>query len=312
MGKIDVSVVVLTYNQEKTVGRTLESILNQNHTCTFEIIIGDDASTDHTRFVCEEYAQKFPEIIKINAPHKNLGVVSNYEETINRCSGTYRMGCAGDDWWSNPNKMQYQFDYMESHPNCVLHYGGFTEYYEATGQSKVKKPIKIKGELFECLLQINPICAPTSCIRMSAFRKYDFHDFIKEGFLVEDWPNWLALSQYGTFDTTDDSLVTYTIAYGTLHNNKKFDTRKRYLDNFHEMRKYFARLRGKEESYRYLIDNVYYRSVGDAAVKYGQRKTALSNYKQIKNKDRKTWMKLVCCLIPVFFNMIHAKMNKNM
>ena len=52
---VDVSVGVLTYNQEKTIARTLDSILNQRHTCTFEIIIGDDCSSDDTRKICEEY-----------------------------------------------------------------------------------------------------------------------------------------------------------------------------------------------------------------------------------------------------------------
>ena len=61
---VDVSVAVLTYNQEKTITRTLDSILNQRHTCTFEIIIGDDSSTDDTRKICEEYAAKYPDVIK--------------------------------------------------------------------------------------------------------------------------------------------------------------------------------------------------------------------------------------------------------
>lgn len=312
MEHIDVSVVVLAYNQEKTVGRTLDSILNQRHTCSFEIIVGDDASSDGTRSICERYAAKYPEIIKLNAPHENLGVIKNYEETINRCRGTYRMGCAGDDWWSNLGKMQMQFEYMESHPNCVVYYGGFTEYYEASGLSKTKKPIKLSGNTFECLLKINPICAPTSCIRMSAFHQYCFHDFIEQGFVVEDWPNWLALSQFGTFDSTDESLATYTIAYGTLHNNIKFETRKRFLDNFHKMRLYFLDKTKTKERYIDLIKDVYHKSVGDAAVKYGERTIALANYNQIKDKDKKTWMKIFACSFPFFFHLIHSKLNKNM
>lgn len=312
MESIDVSVVVLTYNQEKTIGRTLDSIIGQYHKCTYEIVIGDDASSDNTRAVCEEYASRYPDIIQINAPHVNLGVVKNYEETINRCRGAYRMGCAGDDWWSNPNKMQMQFEYMESHPDCVVCYGGFTEYYEATGLERVKKPIKMSGDTFECLLKMNPVCAPTSCIRMSAFRKYDFHEFIAQGFLVEDWPNWLALSQHGTFDTIDESLVTYTISYGTLHNNKKFVTRKKYLDNFHKMRQYFTKLRGKEDVYKTLIENVYHKSIGDTAVKYGERKIALENYMKVNNKDVKTIVKIICCIVPFLFKRVNTKMNKNM
>lgn len=304
--------MVLTFNQEKTIARTLDSILSQKCTCSFEIIVGDDASTDSTRTICEQYEAKYPDVIKINPLHENYGVVRNYEETLSRCSGTYRMACAGDDWWSNPNKMQLQFDYMEKHRECVVLYGGFTEYYEATGNSREKKPIRINGDLFEVLLQMNPVCAPTACIRMSALRKYDFHDFVKEGFLVEDWPNWLALSKYGTFDTMDESLVTYTIAYGTLHNNRKFEARKRYLDNFHKMRKYFISSRGKGDQYDTLIGDVYHKSVGDAAVKYGERKVALENYKQIQSKDKKTWIKIICCMVPILFNRIHSKMNRNM
>lgn len=311
MIKTDVSVVVLTYNQEKTIARTLDSIIAQQHTCNYEIIVGDDASTDNTRLICEEYAEKYPEIIKLNTSHENYGVVRNYDEIIGRCKGTYIMVCAGDDWWSNPRKMQLQFDYMESHPDCVVFYGGFTEYYEASGITKIKKPIKIFGDSFKCLLQINPICAPTSCIRMSAFRKYNFRDFVKEGFLVEDWPNWLALTQYGTFDSTDESLVTYTISYGTLHNNKKFETRKKYLDNFHKMRKYFIKQRGMEQ-YLPLIDDVYHKSLGDAAVKYGERKIAIENFRKVKSKDKKIWVKLICSNFPFLFKRMQAKLNKNM
>lgn len=309
---VDVSVGVLTYNQEKTIGRTLDSILNQRHTCTFEIIIGDDASTDGTRKVCEEYASKYPDIIKLNDPHPNYGVVLNQEETLNRSTGKYRMGCPGDDIWSNPDKMQKQFDYMESHENCVVYYGGFIEFYEATGVSVVKTPEKIKGNQFEYLLRTNPVCAPTACIRMSALKKINVHHFIEQGFMVEDWPKWLALSKYGTFDTTDEPLVTYCIAYGTLHNNKKFETRKKYLDNFLKMRLFYAEECGCLQKYESAIYDYYHLSVADTAIKYGERKVALENYKQVNRKSFKVYSKILICSIPFLFNKMNARKNKNM
>lgn len=309
---VDVSVAVLTYNQEKTIARTLDSILNQRHTCTFEIIIGDDSSTDDTRKICEEYAAKYPNIIKINAPHPNYGVVLNHEETLSRCTGKYRMGCAGDDYWSNPNKMQMQYDYMEGHPNCVVCHGGFTEYYEATGVSIVKTPEKIIGNQFAYLLKTNPICAPTACIRMSALRKINVHHFIEQGFLVEDWPKWLALSKYGTIDSTDESLVTYCIAYGTLHNNKKFDTRKKYLDNFLKMRLYYAKEYGCLDKYESSIFDYYHLSVAYAAIKYGERNIALDQFNKLNKKNLKIWVKMIICSIPFLFNKMNAVKNKNM
>ena len=309
---VDVSICILTYNQEKTIGRTLDYILAQKHSCSFEIVIGDDASTDGTRKVCEEYASKYPDIIKLNDPHPNYGVVLNHEETLNRCTGKYRMGCAGDDFWSNPDKMQKQFDYMESHPNCVVYHGGFTEYYEATGVSIVKTPEKISGDQFEYLLRTNPVCGPTACVRMSALLKINVHHFIEQGFMVEDWPKWLALSKYGTFDTTDESLVTYCIAYGTLHNNRKFETRKKYLDNFLKMRLYYAEEYGCLQKYESEIYDYYHLSVADTAIKYGEREVALENYRQINRKGTKIYAKILICSIPFFFNILNARKNKNM
>ena len=309
---VDVSVCVLTYNQEKTIGRTLDYILAQKHSCSFEIIIGDDASTDNTRKICEEYALRNPGIININDIHPNYGVVRNHEETLSRCTGKYRMGCAGDDWWSNLNKMQMQYDYMESHPNCVVFYGGYTEHYTATGAEIIKRPVKIIGDPFEFILRTNPVCAPTSCIRMSALRDINVHHFIEQGFMVEDWPKWLALTKYGTFDATDESLVTYSVAYGSLHNNKNFDARKKYLENYHKMRQYYAKENGTFEKYIDMIDDIYYLSVALDAIKYNERKIAIQYFKKLHNRDVKNNIKMAFCYVPFLFKKMYMKVNSNM
>ena len=100
-----VSIIVITYNQEKTIARTLNSILHQETQYPFEIIIGDDASTDGTRVICEEYRNKYPNIIKLNEYHPNYGVVKNYAEALKRCTGKYIMVCAGDDWLHHKKKV---------------------------------------------------------------------------------------------------------------------------------------------------------------------------------------------------------------
>ena len=76
-----ISVVVVTYNQEKTIARTLDSILCQRCHLPIEIVIGEDASTDNTRAICEDYAKRYPQIRLFSNP-QNKGVADNYIDCL--------------------------------------------------------------------------------------------------------------------------------------------------------------------------------------------------------------------------------------
>lgn len=76
----EVSVIIVTYNQADSIGRSIESVLSQQCDFIFEIIIGEDGSTDNTREVCEDYARRFPEIVRMMPKAPNKGVVDNYFE----------------------------------------------------------------------------------------------------------------------------------------------------------------------------------------------------------------------------------------
>ncbi len=77
-----VSIIVTTYNQEKTIGRTLDSILCQECQFDFEIVIGEDGSTDSTRQVCEQYVLRNPTIVKLMPQAPNKGIVDNYFDCL--------------------------------------------------------------------------------------------------------------------------------------------------------------------------------------------------------------------------------------
>ena len=92
-----ISVIVITYNQERTIGRTLDSILNQRCHLPLEIIIGEDASIDNTRKICETYAERFPKMVKLMEKAPNKGIVDNYFDCLLTCKGKFIADCAGDD-----------------------------------------------------------------------------------------------------------------------------------------------------------------------------------------------------------------------
>ena len=78
MSNLQLSVCIITYNQEKYLPQALDSILNQEHNYSYEIIVGEDCSTDNTRKVLEDYATKYPDIIKPIYNNHNLGLLKNY------------------------------------------------------------------------------------------------------------------------------------------------------------------------------------------------------------------------------------------
>lgn len=113
------SVIILTYNQEDTIRRALDSVLKQRCEVSYEIVIGDDASTDRTREICLEYAEKYPDIVRMMPPASNKGLVDNYFDCLLNCRGEYIADCAGDDMWGDPDRLQLQVDYLDSHPEYI-------------------------------------------------------------------------------------------------------------------------------------------------------------------------------------------------
>lgn len=107
------SVVLLTYNHERYIEQCLESIVRQKTNFAYNIIIGDDASTDATQKIINEYAQQYPNIIPICRKH-NIGAVSNLVDLLKRTQAKYIAGCEGDDFWTDEFKLQKQVDFLEN------------------------------------------------------------------------------------------------------------------------------------------------------------------------------------------------------
>lgn len=118
MNTIDISVIMVAYNGEAYIRQALDSIVSQKFSGTFEILVADDRSTDNTAAIIREFAEKYPNIVKPTYREKNLGFSDNIYDVLINAKGTYLAICDNDDYWTNPLKLQKQFDYMEQHPEC--------------------------------------------------------------------------------------------------------------------------------------------------------------------------------------------------
>lgn len=232
-----VSVAIITYNQEKFISQTLESILSQKHRCTYEIIIGDDCSTDRNREIIESYREKYPEIIKPIYNQNNLGLIKNYFNVMAQCRGKYIMQCAGDDWWL-PEKLSIQVDFMETHPDIGMCYGKAQTYID--GKKKYGKKIGEKRESFESLLGGNTIPAVTACFRRDLLEKYleDINPLGKD-WLMEDYPLWLWFSHESKVYFINKVLASYRVLDESASHNSDIIKILRFKQGEADIKKFY-------------------------------------------------------------------------
>ena len=220
-----VSVFISTYNQEKTVGKTIESVLAQKVSFPYEIVIAEDCSPDDTLNVCKSYYEQHPDIIRIHHNEVNKGIIRNYHETRLECArGKYLSGVAGDDWWHDENKLQKEVDFLEAHPDYGLVFCQTYIFSQATGRMQKYRPNYGPFDFKQLIIQ-NSISALTTCYRKDLFLRYvEEVNPIKVDFPGEDYPLWIWLSHETKLYRIDEPLTTYRLQVESLsHSRSKKD-----------------------------------------------------------------------------------------
>jgi len=131
-----VSICTRTYNLEKFIAEALDSFLMQETDFPFEIVIDDDCSTDATVEVIKKYKEKFPTIFNVNLLKKNIGVRMNFIKNMQRAKGKYIAPCDGDDYWTDPLKLQKQVDFLEKHDDYVVCYTSMEPLFEEGAEKR--------------------------------------------------------------------------------------------------------------------------------------------------------------------------------
>lgn len=219
-----VSVCLITYNHEKYIRQAIEGVLMQKVNFSFELIIADDCSTDCTREIILEYKQKYPELIHLILQEKNLGPAQNWFDLITYPTGKYIAYFEGDDYWTDPLKLQKQVDFLEQNNDYVIH---FMNANKVDAMSEIISPELVRHnkdtfELADFLSVDNPICTLTILFRNIKEIKEDYFKIILD-YPYGDWGLWVYLLYYSGLKVKYENIISacYRVHDGGVFSKKK-------------------------------------------------------------------------------------------
>lgn len=258
-----VSVRVATYQHANYIAQCLDSIVNQVTNFPFEVIVGDDGSVDGTTQICMEYAEKYPDKIRLFIRDRELSQYFEDGKFVCRfnsrwvsmsCRGKYIAICEGDDYWKDMFKLQKQADALASDPEVGITHGDCDQLFEdghvkhAINRQLITDYKDDKNLLFDLLIN-----GAYKVRTASVMYKADIVESVKDDllycygrFVMGDTPLWLLLSQITKFHYIDEVLSVYRISRNSLSRPDTKEKRHRFQLAMIEMRIYFLNRFNKE------------------------------------------------------------------
>lgn len=228
MSSPKVSIALITYNHAEYIEQCLDSILAQKVDFPIEIVIGEDAGTDSTREICEQYANDYPEIIRLLPATANMGMQRNYIRTIQACKGQYIALTEGDDYWTDSDKLKYQAEVFDRYKGISLCFHEVALLQGEELKEDIYTNVPGKESTIEDLAVKNYIHT-TSCM----FRNrtpFEFPDYYTE-LPVSDYPLHMLNAKHGNIYYIEKKMAVYRIHENGIWANKSLiDKRIQWLD----------------------------------------------------------------------------------
>jgi glycosyltransferase involved in cell wall biosynthesis len=205
-----VSVFMLTYNHATWIGEAIESALAQVTPFPVEILIADDCSTDGTRAIVREYAERHPEKIRLLLPEENLGVVGIWPRAARLCRGEYVAILEGDDYWTSPEKLARQVALLDSHRDWMSCFHGATLFHEQGGFPDRPATPAFDRHVFELDDVLRACFIPFLTVMFRRVALQGVPDWI----FTYKWFDWLFhihCARQGKIGHFDDDLAAYRV-----------------------------------------------------------------------------------------------------
>ena len=254
-----VSVVMISYNHEKYIKEAILNILNQECSFSYELVISDDCSKDNTVAEIEHIIEtnKNGNAIRLIKQNPNLGMMQNFGFALKEAKGKYIAICEGDDYWTNPKKLQQQYDILESNDSCVLSFHNATIVNEFDQSSK---PFNTYSkEFYSSDEQFDQWLIPTASSFFRNVLPETLPPFLQKG-THGDLALFLLLGEHGTFHYTNEIMSVYRINDTGVTQNvfKGIQHNLEHIEQLEKMQEYFGDTHCAALDYRksnYLLSN---------------------------------------------------------
>lgn len=257
-----VSVTIITYNQEKFIRQTLDSVLMQEVDFQYEIVIGEDCSTDGTRSILLEYQARHPDKIRLLLAERNQGLVRNFMDTYGACRGEYVATLDGDDYWTSPRKLRKQVEFLDSRRDLSMCFHSVTMVFEGGSKPSRIYPQLVEGTYgLEDLLRSNFIPTCSVMFRNGVFG--EFPDWYPSFRFMEDWALYALIAEHGNLGFLNEPMGVYRFhSNSTWYSMDEVERCREEVKFYDHMKqhlgtKYRPIIEAMLESYYYRLSSLY-------------------------------------------------------
>ena len=296
-----VSISCITYNHASYIKECIDGFLMQKTNFNFEVLIHDDHSTDGTEEIIKEYAKQYPDIIKPLFEKENqysLGKpIGSAVWNLPRARGEYIAICEGDDYWTDPYKLQKQVDFLESHPDYGMCYTKVKRFVP-----KNNKFIDEWGgpnETMDKLLIENTIPTLTAEFHKAIYYNYltEIHPS-KRGWLMGDYPIWLYFAQNSKIKFINETTGVYRICTESASHSNDLEKIIRFNNSYHDIRTWYNSRQNTVPQKK--LDQNQAVLLFNSSVFRSSKEYAKLYYKRIENKTLKIRIKYWACMLGVY------------
>lgn len=291
---IVLSVHLITFNNEKHIEETLQSILKQKVDFEYEIVVGDDCSIDDTLTIINKYQLQYPNIFKAHKNERQLGILGNFKATLDRCVGDFVFDIAGDDLLKHDYSLQKMVDVLKMDDTLGFVDSGIDYFYDKTKTTKPfcnKTIIQAAKKNYKEQLLLGKIIPVGVCYNRKYLNKYvDFDAYSNMKITIEDYPILVDLVMNTRFETINESLHLYRVHDDSYSHSKSFD---QHLFLKKQMKDLFFYFNNKYKFDDVIIETFhvnYNKSLLLLAGDYEEKVLGNATFKKIKFKSVKDYM----------------------
>lgn len=277
-----VSVCVQTYQHVNYIAKCIDGILMQRTNFQFEILLGEDESSDGTRDICIEYETRHPEKIRLFLNSRKEVLYINGEATgrmnlinlLNNANGKYIALCEGDDYWIDPDKLQKQVDFLEANSDYGLVHTDCDFLFENSGitiknyNASTNRYEFGKENTYDTLIKNNIVKTVTVCFKKEFYN--EFIQFVEEHiykWLMFDYPLWIFIANNSKIAYLNKSTAIYRMLNNSAsHFIDNFEKTFNFINSSFDIKQFFIKKYGCDKNTLISVNNSYKKFILSSAL----------------------------------------------